>query len=88
MPEAESGFGSKHFKIYYSKLDDEFKIKDLGEGSGTFVKIDGFFRVKDGSMISFGNYNLLLNFKENSADIFKEETVKITLAENAEAKAK
>jgi hypothetical protein len=36
----DSGFGSRQFKITYSIDDDEYFIKDLCEGAGTFVRID------------------------------------------------
>jgi len=31
--------GEKHFMIKYDKLTKKYYIKDLGEGSGTFIKI-------------------------------------------------
>jgi len=40
LPEADSGLGSKHLKISYSVESSEFMIQDLGEGTGTFVKIE------------------------------------------------
>ena len=86
MPETESGFGSKHFKIFYSSPDEEFRIKDLGEGTGTFVKIENQAAAKDGTMFSFGNFNTLINMIP-AAEIHKDDTIKIRIVEGAEAKA-
>jgi hypothetical protein len=38
-PRGDSGLGGKHFKVFYLAQDGEFYIQDLGEGSGTFVKV-------------------------------------------------
>ncbi len=39
-PKAETGLDCKHFKIFYSLKDDDYYIQDLGEGTGTFIKVE------------------------------------------------
>lgn len=39
LPEHD-GFGSRHFYIKYSNDMSCYLIKDLGEGSGTFIKVE------------------------------------------------
>ena len=38
-PSGNSGLGGRHFKVFYLAQDNEYYIQDLGEGSGTFVKV-------------------------------------------------
>ena len=40
IPEESSALGLKHFKIFYSAKDDEYYLQDMGEGTGTFVRLD------------------------------------------------
>ena len=40
LPERDSEFGKKHFKIYYDEKLDGYFIQDLGDGSGTFCQIE------------------------------------------------
>jgi len=40
IPAEDSGIGSRHFIIRYDLSERDYFIKDLGEGSGTFVKVD------------------------------------------------
>ena len=40
LPEADSGLGPKHFKIYYKNDEKEYYIQDLEEGLGTFLRIE------------------------------------------------
>ena len=36
---AHDGFGARHFYIKYINDHTSYVIKDLGEGSGTFIKV-------------------------------------------------
>lgn len=38
LPSVE-GFGSKHFQIRFSNEQNSYFLKDLGEGTGTFIKV-------------------------------------------------
>ena len=37
VPQTGSGFGEKHFCIFYEPAENVFKIIDLFDGTGTFV---------------------------------------------------
>ncbi len=55
--------GIRFFKIYYSKEENDYFLKDLGEGPGTFVRIDTKTPLKQGSVITFGQHHLVVNYK-------------------------
>ena len=60
MPKEENvdnRFIGKHFQIKYNKKDDEYYLKDLGHGFGTFVKIINWIEIKNNFLLSIGeNY--------------------------------
>ena len=37
VPDKDTGFGNKHFCIFYDHKDNKFKIVDLFNGNGTFI---------------------------------------------------
>lgn len=52
----------KHMIIKYSLNDRRYYMRDLGDGSGTFVKISNFLCLKNGYIISFGDSHMTVNF--------------------------
>ena len=48
--------------LKYSMQDKEYYIRDLGKGSGTFVRLDVPLILKKGFIISFGTSHLTVNF--------------------------
>ena len=40
MPPDDQGIGQRQFMIKYDLKERDYFVKDLGEGSGTFVKVD------------------------------------------------
>lgn len=48
--------------IKYSMNDRSYFIRDLGKGSGTFVRLDVPLTLKNGFIISFGTSHLTVNF--------------------------
>ena len=38
LPKGE-GFGEQHFMIKYESAKNQYYLKDLGKGTGTFIKI-------------------------------------------------
>ena len=47
----------RHFQIKYNKKDEEYYLKDLGQGFGTFIKINNWIEIKNNFLISIGgNY--------------------------------
>ena len=50
-------FIGRHFQIKYNKNEDEFYLRDLGRGFGTFVKIIDWVEIKNNFLINIGeNY--------------------------------
>jgi hypothetical protein len=55
--------GSKrHMIIKYSMFDRKYYLRDLGDGSGTFVRVDKPLTLKNGYIISFGDSHVSVNF--------------------------
>lgn len=48
--------------IKYNMSDRRYYLQDLGNGSGTFVKIDAPLKVKNGYIISFGDSHMTVSF--------------------------
>ena len=59
LPETE-GFGARHFQIKFSASKNSYLLKDLGDGSGTFVKVDRDFVLKNGQIVSFGENHMVV----------------------------
>ena len=59
----EQGMGEKHLMIQYSMETKGYSIKDLGEGTGTFVKIESRLVLRQGSIVSFGDSHMVVNVR-------------------------
>eukprot|EP00826_Nyctotherus_ovalis_P007522 TRINITY_DN11898_c0_g2_i4.p1 TRINITY_DN11898_c0_g2~~TRINITY_DN11898_c0_g2_i4.p1 ORF type:complete len:241 (+),score=58.08 TRINITY_DN11898_c0_g2_i4:79-723(+) len=59
----------RHFQIQYSIEESAYKIKDLGVGFGTYVRLENPLALKDNLLISMGESFLIINLisedKEN-----------------------
>lgn len=60
------GIGKRHMIIKYSIDDSNYYIRDLGDGSGTFVRLDQRLPLKNGYIISFGDSHMTVNFFSSS----------------------
>lgn len=56
------GIGDRHMIIKYNMADRQYYIRDLGKGSGTFVRLDIPLVLKNGFIVSFGTSHLTVNF--------------------------
>ena len=56
------GIGDRHMIIKYNLHDRQYYIRDLGKGSGTFVRLDVALTLKNGFIVSFGTSHLTVNF--------------------------
>ena len=54
------GIGKWHFIIKYSTETKNYYIWDLGDGNGTFVKIETPLLLKHGFIISFGDSHMVV----------------------------
>ena len=66
LPEEENGSGKRHFVIKYLKgqsyLDkNRYFIKDMGEGLGTFIKLEREYKLQNMNIISFGDSHMVMH---------------------------
>jgi hypothetical protein len=69
----------RFFKIQYIPKINEYIIKDMGNGLGTFIKIQDYIYIRNNSMINIGDTYLIFNFFEpndNMKTIEKKEKEK------------
>lgn len=59
LPKAE-GFGQRHFAIQFNVEKNWYCLKDLGEGTGTFMRVDRQFILKNGHIVSFGDSHMVV----------------------------
>jgi len=64
IPKVERGIGTVHCIIQYNAKENCYKIRDLGNGCGTFIKIIGKIPLKTGHMIFFGETHFLITVNE------------------------
>jgi len=53
------GIGKRHFIIKYNS-DKNYYLWDLGDGNGTFVKIETPLLLKHGFIISYGDSHMVI----------------------------
>lgn len=56
--------GTRHSIIKYNPSKKKYSLKDLGEGSGTFVKIEKELKLKSGFIVSFSDSHLLITISD------------------------
>jgi hypothetical protein len=64
----------RFFKIQYLPKLNQFIIKDLGNGLGTFIKIKDLIYIRNKSMINIGDSYLTLYFVDSTEDINKKNS--------------
>lgn len=55
IEEQSHGMGKQHFIIKFNPLTSKYTISDLGDGTGTFVKVKAEIVLKDGLIISYSS---------------------------------
>lgn len=57
--------------IKYSRDDKKYYLRDLGDGSGTFVRIDNSsdLILKHGFIISFGDSHMVVQLSSDIVDV-------------------
>jgi len=61
----EDGIGRKHFMFKYDPTVLKYFLKDLGDGSGTFVRIKSPLPLKQGYIVSFSDSHLLIQLDDS-----------------------
>ncbi|CAI2370941.1 unnamed protein product [Moneuplotes crassus] len=70
IPKQESGNAhGRHFYIRYDYDEQNYKIKDLGVGSGVFMKLDYPTPLRDNHLINIGESYLIINLISTSQRI-------------------
>lgn len=59
--------GRKHLMIRFNASTSKYYLKDLGEGTGTFVRIDVPVLLRHGFIISFGESHLVVHLTGSAA---------------------
>lgn len=67
IPQDELGIGKRHLIIKYNSDNGDYCMRDLGDGSGTFVRLDIPLVLKHGFIISFGDSHMIVNFYQAQA---------------------
>jgi hypothetical protein len=58
LPQSEKGVGKRHFMI--QNKQDAYFLKDLGDGMGTFIRLNKPLRLKSNYIISFGDSHMIV----------------------------
>ena len=69
-----SEIGKRHFLVKYNQDSTAYYLRDLGDGNGTFVRLDNNLILKTGYIISFGDSHMFIQ-------IFESETEKVSKIE-------
>ena len=59
--------------IKYNMQDKGYYMRDLGDGSGTFVRIDIPLVLKNGYIISYGDSHMTVNFFQDQRKVKGDE---------------
>jgi len=56
--------GQRHMVIKYSPMDQNYYLRDLGNGSGTFIRIDNKKELilYHGFIVSYGDSHMVVQF--------------------------
>ena len=66
--DGDNGVGKRHLIIKYSTDNRSYYIRDLGDGNGTFVKVDRALKVKHGYIISFGDSHMVIQIQNEQLE--------------------
>lgn len=77
IPDTEPGVGKHHLVIRYNVQTKTYCLKDLGEGTGTFVRLDNFLVLKNGYIISFGDSHMVVQLQGENELNFSNTTLTV-----------
>jgi len=61
----DDGFIGRHFMIKFNPNDLNYYIKDLGKGTGTFIKIQEWIEIKNNLLLNVGENYIVLSFEDD-----------------------
>ena len=71
FPTEERGMGKRHFSIEYNLVTENYFLKDLGDGTGTFIKIDGKYTITTDIIISFNTFHISISLSSEVKSSFE-----------------
>jgi hypothetical protein len=74
MNQDDHGIGSRHMIIKYNMDDRRYYMRDLGDGSGTFVRLDQPLELKNGFIISFGYSHMAVNVYSEGTSSYRTDS--------------
>jgi len=72
----DSSVGAQHCLIKYNREKKKYYLQDLGEGSGTFIKIEKELELKSGYIISFSDSHMLIHTRDPDLQLPSDEEQK------------
>ncbi len=60
----DDGLYGRHFMIKFNPDDLNYYIKDLGKGTGTFIKIQEWTEIKNNSLLNIGENYIVLSYDD------------------------
>ena len=66
----------RHFLIKYNKETKGYYLRDLGDGNGTFVRLDTSLQLKTGYIISFGDSHMFIQITDDFNESFSKLEIK------------
>lgn len=69
LPAREKGVGKRHFMIQYQSENNFFKVKDLGDGMGTFIRLLDPLPILNNYIVSFGDSHLLCKIEDEKLSL-------------------
>lgn len=65
IPKEERGMGARHILIRFILETRSYYIKDNGDGTGTFIKIEKSLVLRTGYIISYGDSHMVVTILES-----------------------
>ena len=75
----DTGIGKRHMVIKYNLDNRSYYLRDLGDGSGTFVRLDVPLILRHGYIISFGDSHMVVQFYNDFNKMENKQSTKIQL---------
>lgn len=69
LPEDTGSASSRNFVIRFDGESSNYTLTDLGEGSGTFVRIEEPYRLQGTRIASFGDTHMVLKIEDSTLEV-------------------
>ena len=66
FPMDELGVGKRHMMIKYNDTNNKYYLKDLADGTGTFIKLTKQMKLESGYIISFGDTHMTILIEDHN----------------------